>query len=309
MATAVNTVTAYDFFDPDSSIVSHGGNFELAEGDYIWTNLEVRMFDGWDGKQEARLGVMITLVPLDNPDAKPLTAIGQEHEGSIFYSMGTKAALSFSPNAEGTGIEAVPGGTGKIPDSSNWIILAKSLRDSGLPKGTATNDVSVLIGIHVHMMNVPEPEERKGFQSNTAEVAADRKQYKRNIAIVSEIKEDGKPWEGTGGIPDVKSSKKGLVKVPPKAQAKPVAEVEPEELTEEVMTAALGAMAAVLEKAPKAGTPRAAFKLNVAKEVKKTHDNDMMNAVVSGVLENEEILTTLLDSLDSKISGPMVKAK
>ena len=162
------------------------------------------------------------------------------------------------------------------------------------------------------MQNVPEPKERATFQSQTGDATGDKK-YTRNIAVVTEIFDDGKPWEGTGGIPEAKPAKKGLVKVPPKAAKKPEPEPELEEDTAEIdedtQTAALGALAAVLEKAPKTGTPKAALKLNAGKAVKKDYGDDMFQAVVSMCFENDDVLEQMLDSLDFKLAGPMVKPK
>ena len=155
--------------------VAGGG---LPEGKYVWANLDVRMHQSTDrqtgvNKGAPRLGVMITLLPLENPV--------EEAMREQFYSFGSTADKSFAPNKEGTGIVPVPGGPGTtLNNSTNWAYLLKSMYGSaGLPEGIFVNDVSTLIGTHVHMTNVPEPEERgKGFvnKAATGEAAQEERQ-------------------------------------------------------------------------------------------------------------------------------------
>jgi hypothetical protein len=96
--------------------------------------------------------------------------------------------------------------------------------DCGLPEGIFTNDLSVLDGIHVHTQNILEPEDRKGFGSQTGEVAEERRSGL--VPVVTEIKEDGKPWEGTGGIPEAAATP-APVKAGPKAVVKPAVAAKP----------------------------------------------------------------------------------
>jgi hypothetical protein len=150
----------------------------------------------------AKLACKIVMVPLGGGEPR------EQH-----YSLGTNAHQSWQPNPEtGKGIIPVPGGPGTPPNAStNWAVLIKSLFDSGLPQGILNDDLSVLEGMHVHMANVPEPEERKGYQAKTGE--AGETQGPKTIAVVTEIKEDGKPWEGTGGVPDAAPAPKANGKV------------------------------------------------------------------------------------------------
>src|SRR5271155_1825816 len=193
----------------DMSAYSSGGG--IPEGDYVWTDLTVEMFQptklSGATVGPAKLAVKVTMVPLPNGEPR------EQH-----YSLGTNAHQSWQPNPEtGKSIVAVPGGPGTPPNAStNWAILVKSLFDSGLPNGILNDDLSVLEGIHVHMANVPEPEERKGFRAKTGEAA--EIQTPATIAVVTEIKDDGKPWEGTGGITEAAAPKPNG-KVPTAAQA------------------------------------------------------------------------------------------
>ncbi len=305
-------VEGVNFGDLESGLYSHGGNFDLAEGDYVFENLELMLFTGFNTEKptDPRLGVMITIKNLEDPDSPVLTTAGEPHEGRMFYSMGSKASLAFAPDETGKGLRAVPGGNGKIPDSTNWVMLVKSLADAGLPKGILTNDISVLEGTHVHMMNVPEPAERKGFKAKTGDAQTEERNFTRNVAIVSEIKDDGKPWEGTGGVPDSKPKGKGPVKVPAKTAAKPAPKEEAEEeaeLTDDTVRAiALGGLAECLESVGKVGAPKSSLKLNAAKKIKASAGEEAMSAA-AGLFETDKGLQSLLDELGFTISGAMVK--
>lgn len=293
----------------DKSAYSSGGG--LPEGDYIWTDLTVMMhqYTKLDGSPAgpARLGVMITLKPMGE---------GEDH--TQFYPLGSKAHESWAPNpATGKGIVPIPGGPGTPPNNgTNWMVLLKSLWDSGLPEGIVQDDLSVLEGVWVHMANVPEPEERKSFKSKTGEAAGDDRV--KMIPVVTEIKDDGKPWEGTGGIPEDKPAPKGkgttakpaatatTVKL---ASAKTTTATAPdkEEGGEEVETAAITGISEVLEKNPN-GCPKLILRTGTFKSVKTAHGDELANAVMNKYFATDPALTGILSTLGYTLVGSQVKA-
>ncbi len=307
MALPIKKQTTFMLGDP----AAYTSGFTLPEGDYVWTDLNIVMHDGFgDKKLTPRLGLMIDMVPITDPTAKP-------HQQ--FYSFGSSAHLSWMPNPEtGKTIVPVSGGPGGgLNDSTNWAVLRKSLYDSGLPVGIFQDDVSVLEGIWVHMMNVPEPAERAGFASKTGE--GDGGPRKNNqIAIVSEIKDDGKPWEGSGGMPDIKATGKPIggkvngaaAKAGPKLAPKPavkVVEPEPEEEAgedEAVLTAAINGVSSVLEKSP-AGCPKLTLKTGTFKAVQAAEGPDMAQAV-GEMLNTDEGLDAVLGRVSYKLAGTKV---
>lgn len=301
MASPAKKVGEVSFGSLDMYVAGGG----LPEGDYIWKDCTVLNYQApanqTTGKQSpARLGVMITLVPLGGGDEK-----------TQFYSMGSKAHESFQPNPEtGKGVVAVPGGPAhNFNSSTNWAILLKSLRDSGLPEGIFVNDISVLEGMHVHMANIPEPAERAGFQSKTGEAAEERKAG--TIAVVTEIKDDGKPWEGTGGVPEeTKAAAKPNGKVAPKAAA-PVAKVAPKaapaaapepEVDTDVETAAISAISTVLEKFPK-GCKKLVLRTSTFKAVNESEGAEMAQAVTNTYFVDDATLNGILGQLGFAVKG------
>jgi hypothetical protein len=223
--------------------------------------------------------------------------------------MGSNADKTFAPNAEtGKGVVLVPGAAGStLNNSTNWSLLLKSLYDSGLPQGVFTNDFSVIDGIHVHVSQVPEPEERKGFQTaktGEAAMAGGDAQRKGTVAIVTEIKDDGKPWEGTGGIPTgtAAAAPKPATKVNSKPATTVAAAVDAGD--EDVQTAAINSISNVLEDKPM-GCPKILLKTTVFKDLEKT-DKDMAQKVQT-MLNVEANLATLLGSLGYTIAGAQVK--
>lgn len=289
--------------------VAGGG---LPEGDYVWTELTVKMHQATDrttgaNKGAPRLGVMITMLPLHDPK--------DENMREQFYSLGSSADKSFAPNAEtGKGIVPVPGGPATtLPNSTNWAILLKSLYDCGLPEGIFLNDVSVLEGTHVHMVNIPEPEERKGFVNKAATGEAPMEERRNStVAVVGEIKDDGKPWEGTGGLPEAapapkvvaKPAVKAGVKVMPKPAAAPAPAPAGDE--DEVKTAALNAMSAVIEKSPNS-VSRLLLKTGTFKGVQSTYGDDMAQAVMDTFFSADDVLNALLGEFGYSIQGAVIK--
>jgi hypothetical protein len=279
--------------------------FTVPEGDYIFKDINVVMFEGFGEKKfdKATLTIMIDLVPLGDPTAEVR---------QVPYGLGKSADLSWAPNPEdGKSIVPVEGGPGnKLTEGTNWIILLKSLYDAGLPAGVFTDDVTPLIGLHAHMMNVPPPAERTGFGGTSTGESAGAPKKPRDILIVSEIKDDGKPWEGTGGIPEDKP-KKGVVGKPAPKSVKPAAKKEPEPEPEggddeAIMTAAVNAVAAILEKNPK-GLPKLALKTQVFSHVKKSEGDDMAQAV-QGIMQDDDSLTAILEQFQYVVKGVQVVA-
>lgn len=289
----------------DLSAYSSGGG--IAEGDYVWKDLTVVMHQytkqSGESAGPARLGVMITLTPL---------AGGEDSQQ--FYPLGSKAHESWAPNPEtGKGLVPVPGGPGASPNkSTNWAYLLKSLYDCGLPNGVFDDDTSVLEGIHVHMANVPEPEERKSFQSKTGEAA--EQTGPKTIPIVTEIKEDGKPWEGTGGLPDAKKAVKGKVATPPaKAAVKTKPAPEPVEEAEEAPAAeglediALAATGDVLSTNEK-GCSRLILRTSSFKYIKGKYGDAKANEVINTYYTKDDQLNSIINQHGYKIAGMMIVA-
>lgn len=295
------------------SLGFYSGGFRLPEGDYAMEhNVVMHSFTRQDGTQvgSPALGVMLTAHPLNGGEA-------QEQ----FLGMGRKAHLSFAPSADGKSVVAVPGGPAATASKgTNWMLYLKSLYDCGLPEGVFTSDISVLDGIHVHTQNVPEPEERKGFAAKTGDVEEERK-GDGLTTVVGEIKEDGKPWEGTGGIPAegaVAPPKIGVGKVMPKAApgvnrtpvarptpvAPPVEETQTEAGDEEVMMAAVLAATKVLEQEKNAaGCTKILFRVETFKAIE---DAEMKQAVQNTFFGSDEALNSLIGQLGYKVSGQKI---
>lgn len=278
----------------------------LPEGDYMLT-FNIVMHSGF-GQQTSnlppRLGVMIDCVSLDDPSAEPRKQ---------FYSMGSNADKSFAPSPDGKGLIAVPGGPAQsLNDQTNWAMFNKSLYDAGLPENLATNNFEVIDGIHVHMANVSAPEARKSFKSTIGEAAGLPNDQNRpqTVAIVTEIKDDGKPWEGTGGVPVAgkKAAPKAAVKAVAgkpvaavaKAKAAPVAAAAaPDDDVEAVAQSAAGE---VFEKSPN-GLKKAMFRMGVFKHIKATSGDDMAQAVQETFFATDEALDALLAPLGYQVNG------
>lgn len=309
----------------DLSFYTQGGGFP--EGDYC-LYFETQLFQAQTAqgvsRGPARLGVMVTAHSLTEAEEKPRTQ---------FYSMGKNADKSYAPNAEtGKGLIPVPGGPSSGPNNStNWAIFLKSLYDAGLPQGVFTNDFTAIDGIHVHMQNTPEPEDRKAMRSATSEA---QEEFKGSgmIAIVTEIKETGMPWEGTGGLeapapaaaapvrraPAAPAQAVGRVAVAaPKAVAKPLARKAPapppppvEEVVEDggVEGVAQQAVSALLEANPK-GMSRLALKTGAFKAISldENYGPDMATAVVDTYFVSDDALDSLIAPMGFSVQGTMVK--
>ncbi len=285
-----------DLFDPNFYT---GGNFGLPEGNYALF-FQVQMHDGFGEKKgPARLGVMIRPVSIDNPD---------EEIHPQFYGFGKKAHESYAPHPDtGKSIVAIPGGPGGgLQKGTNWDFFRQSLVDSGLPKGVGSNNFEELDGIWVHTVRVPEPEERKSFQSATSE-AQQQKTGDGKIAVVSEILDGGKPWEGTGGVP-----KKGKGTVKPKVNGAPVAgkpvavpppvsKVNPNEA---VKDAASNGLAEILgQEGNEAGMLWNKLKTAAFAHITKTYSGDMAQAVTDEFFSNDAGITMILAELGYAKTG------
>jgi hypothetical protein len=284
---------------------SAGGG--LPEGDYCLNNIQIKMHQSIDPqgvkRGEARLSVMITFIPLS----------GEGDEVEKAYSLGSKAHLSWAPRADGLGIVPVPGGPGTPPNNgTNWALLVKSLLDSGMPEDVLKDDISVLNGTWVHMQNVPEPEERKGFaQAATGEAGQDTRP--KTVAIVSEIKENGKPWEGSGGVPETKAASKanGVPKAAPATSstivASPKSTGSAQSTTEDDPTeAAQAAITEVLEKKPE-GMNKLMLKTSTFKVVNENFGQAMAQKVTNEVFGNEKALGAVLGAIGYRLDGANVK--
>jgi len=276
----------------------------LPEGDYqLEFGTQMYQAKKQDGTimGDARLGVMVTCSALDgnDPESGPRTQ---------FYSMGKNAHKSFQPNPQtGKGLVAVPGGGAHtLNNSTNWAIFLKSLYDSGLPEGIFTNDLGVLDGIKVHMQSQPEPVERKQMRGRTGEAAQEEPMGSGMIAVVTEIKDDGKPWEAAG--PTQKKVQTGLVgKIAAKA-AKPVPAQANEEGVDEdaVRAAAVAGITAVLENEPN-GTSKLKLRTGTFKAVSEAYDGDVATAVLETFFGNDEALNSVLGDLGYAVQAGMVK--
>lgn len=255
-----------------------------------------------------RLGVMVTAHPIDEAGA----SLGEARQK--FYGMGSNAHASFLPTEDGKDLAAVPGGRfTTLMGNTNWALLRKSLVDCD-PAVAGLETLAELDGVWARLANVPEPEERKNFGPKTGEAAlAQEGQPERKgpglVGIVTEILENGKPWEGGGGLPTEaaalaakpKPGPKGVVK-PPVAKAAapkaPVAKAAAAPVEDEDISArAVTLISAQLEN-NMAGMKR----LKLRTEVFKAAGPDG-NQVVSTVFASDESLMGFLQPLGFTING------
>lgn len=299
--TAVTKPAGPNFLDPDF----YSGGFSLAPGLYAMEhNIVLHAYTDKDGntKGDPRLGIMLDAYPI-NEKGESTGAKAQQ-----FLSMGTSAHKSYVPNESGKGLEAVAGGPGSVSNKANWFFYMESMLNCGAPRGGA--DISVLDGIWVRIDSIPEPEERKGFGS-TGEVQQEKKGTSK-IPVVTEILDGGKPWEGTGGIPDVDAPAAPAVKAGPKGVVKPAAAkpapAAAAELDESVLTAATNGIAAVLTKPQNAkGMVKLMLKTGTFKAVKEAESDEVAQAVIEHFFgADETALASLLSELDFKIEGTRI---
>lgn len=204
-----------------------GGGFVIPEGNYVAVDHQVAMWapPERNGKRtEPKLYVLIKFQDRNNPGAEYLEQP---------YSMGQKAHLSWAPNpSTGKGLVAIAGGLGTAPPTStNWGMYLASLYQSGLEPGVFTNDLSVLDGIWVDIKHELESDDRKNFGSaaKTGETADQQQQHQtpRKIAVVFNIPDEGKPWEGGGGELSADAPAPAKPAAAPKPAVKPAAAAKP----------------------------------------------------------------------------------
>lgn len=305
----------------------YSSGFVLPAGQYaLFFDARVHAYTKQDGsKGQEMLGVMVTAYPLAGGDP-------QEQ----FLSMGKKAILSFAPNADdpapnGIGSHSllpIPGGpAATLAGQTNWNLFLKSLYDAGLPPGTFTNSFSTIDGVWVQTGLEPEPEGRKSFGAATGEVEQEQKHRgPQMIPVVTEILEDGKPWEGGGGMPEAAEAPapKAAPKVAPKAAAKaPVAAAKAapapakkaapapapaaEAGDEETMQAAVDAVTSVLEKNPN-GTTKLLLRTQTFKAVKEAAGDETAQAVIDTFFSSDDALNSVVGQLGYTVQGAHIKA-
>lgn len=290
------------------SMYSEGGG--VPEGDYVWSDIVFANHTGFgEQKYAARLGAVITLQSLTNPTAKPFKK---------FYSMGESAQKSFAPDPDtnGRSLVSIPQAKDKtLSAKSSWAILLQSLYQSGLPAEIVDDSVEPIIGIHVHMQDQPTPESWSDRGASTAEKTSDDVKIPKTISVVSLIHEDGKPWEGTGGVTKaaaatVKAAVKpnGAVKATPKAvvKATPAPEPEPEvEAADDDLTSLASDIATTILSSKNAanGCKRMYLKTQVFTKLKASHGEDTAQAVSSSHFETDELINDIIKPLGYEVSG------
>ena len=300
-----------------------GGGLGLPEGDYAVT-FHTQMYqptkqDGTPSKTPAFLAVVGTFYPIDRSG----TRIGEPEEHP--FGCGSKAHESFLPSPNGKGFVAVPGGKGNgMWSLSNFGIFFDSLKNAGLPPGLVTSSFEPMDGIWVHTRNIPEPEEKRaatlkarsksktgmaGMMSNNQQADDDR--GPGICVVVDEILEGGRPWDGSGGIPDEQAAApktppapkgRGAATKPP-ATPPPAADATDEET---VGNAALDAVSTVLGAKP-GGLTKLALKTEAFTACKKAAGDDVAQAVMEGYLQDDATLAAVLEQLGYKLAGLMVK--
>ncbi len=164
------------------------------------------------------------------------------------------------------------------------------------------DDLSALEGIVVHITNVPEPEERKGFRSSTSEVQIEQKD--RKIPVVMEIK--SAPWMETAETPakaPAKPAPKLAVATPvkPKVNGKPAPPpaTEPEG---DNKTAIDNAVASFLEANPN-GTKKATLRMACFRTLA---DNPARQDIMNEYFSDDEALGGVLGEIGFKVDGDVI---
>lgn len=299
-----------NFLDPSF----YSGGFTLPAGSYAMEfNVVLYEFIKANGQKagDSTLGVMVVAHNLKDPT--------QVHDQ--FLSMGRKAKESFQPDPEtGKRLVPVPGGPASgLNNQTNWFFFLDSLFKCGLPMGIISNDLSVLDGIHVDTAVIPEPEERKQLSlQSTSEVPEERKN--KTIPVVVAIHDDGKPWEGTGGIPQapagqpkpaVKPNGQGNGKgngqthmpIAPPATAAPVTGAQ-ETDEESFRLLAIDAMGNLLsdEKNSK-GIKKTKARIEVLKAIDKAHGGEVSAMVGELFMSSDQGWNKILNDLGYTITG------
>lgn len=310
------------------SLADYSGGFTLPEGAYcLFFNIVLRQPTDKAPKIQERLGVALDAYPLHIADDGTATAAGEKLEQ--FLSLGTKAKNSFMPHPDNPKqLVKIPEGAGQpLNNKTNFFLFLDSLYNCGMPEGIFTDDFSVIDGIHVRTGLILEPEERKGFGSAaTGEVEEERKGGK--VPVVVEILESGKPWDGTGGVPEDKpkapakvvgkiaakpaaapAPKAGPKATPPKAAPPAVVEEATEgEEDESVKIAAINGVSAVLGEPKYANAcPKLVLKTATHKAVKEAEGDEMATAVINTYFGTDDDLNALLAEVNYAVTGNQIK--
>jgi hypothetical protein len=311
----------------------YSGGQIVPDGQYL-AMFNVIMHSGFKNKNgPPRLGVMVDFYPLND--------CREESKVQSFYSMGTKAHLSFAPNPQtGKGLVVIPGAPAvQMNDKTNWNLFRESLK-CGVPDGIFINDLSVLDGIWINVMSV-DPPDRSGFGSDMGDNQQDQ-QKAFKLPIVTEVLDGGKPWEGGGGVPDgtvaiptyTPPAPPAALAAPAPAAARPTAK-----LPAQVKPAAAAPVRPAGRKLPGAngaptppqaapagddgeaskqvaadevcnillknlnGMPRLSLRAEVFKAVQKKHGDAMASSVIANWMDNETNLTAMLGEQSFAVNG------
>lgn len=309
------------------------GSMALPEGNYALT-FHTQMYqatkaDGTPSRLPPSLATMVTAYPID-PSSGALIGEPSEHP----FTWGSDAHESFAPSADGKGIDAVPNGRkAGVWKLSNWGILLDSIKQAGLPPGLLTNDFGVLDGIWVHTRNIPEPEEKtaaaKKARAKTGAAAMmggqEEDRGPRTVTIVQEILENGKPWDGTGGIP---ADEAAPAPAPARAAARPAARpaaapraaapaarpaaratapapAATELSDEDVQGATVDGVSKVLAANP--NLTKLSLKNKAFEQITADYGDEVAQAAMTGYLQSDEMLSAVLGELGYAIVGLSVK--
>lgn len=327
------------------------GGFKLPPG--LWAmvfTVQMHLAKKADGTPvqgaRPRLAVIAECTPIDKDGAHTGGAVQES-----IWGMGTKAHESWQPNPDtGKGLLPVanPNGNQPLNPSSGWGLMLKSLYDCGLPEGVFVNDLSALDGIWVRTENVPEPDEWKNIkdpvvQTGEAAVLAaaagqpvqqQKKREPGHVTVVSEILEDGMPWSGGGGVPELteepaaptaKAAKPAVAAKPattakpavagPKAMVKKPAKVEyvapegmPEELAELAEMVEAAATQVLELDANAKGCSRLILKTGVYNRIAAAHGDEHGEAAKANFFADgtEDALNLVLARLGYEFNGSKV---
>lgn len=311
------------------------GGLGLPEGDYV-TYYHTQIFqptkqNGQPSGTPAFLAVMLTPYPINKAGE-----IGEPME-AIPLGCGRKAHLSFMPSADSKGFEPVPGGpSGGLAGSTNWNLFRSSLKECNGGPLPASNDLSVIDGVWVHIQNIPEPEERKNFgkgrkteaqilaEANGEVVEETQDRGPKMVPTVTEILEGGKPWEGGGGLGQVAPApvavarpavvghpvvtvpaRRSPVPPPPPPPVEEEAALSDEDLAIIAMQGATDYLTATAKAANWSGTS-IQLRTGVFAAVAKAQGNDIANAVLEMYFGSEENVNVLINPLGFKQAGNKV---
>lgn len=224
----------FDFANVDN--YTETGGFALPKGRYCMFFdfiLHTPMDKQGTVKGDTKLALRASCYDPADPTIEPKEAI---------WGMGKKAHNMYLPDPDDPkrlvpvigqdGKEA----TGQLDTRTNFFIFFKSMLDCQLPVDKMYDDegfptLANIDGIWMDTEQADEPESRKemGKVQATGQVAPEpRKPMK--ITVCVNIPDEGKPWEGTGGMPEAAApaKPKAPVKPAPKAPAKPTAPARPQ---------------------------------------------------------------------------------